>query len=803
MRLNRVLQSNRFPLWAATISTLILALVLISCGGEGGKGPDGRACYVEQNEDDDWDVFCGDKRIGVLKSNDTGTPGAPGVPGDKGPQGNYCLLGNNTANGIEILCGGSSQGFLDGCNVTTSPLNDKDSRISCGKMKAISVCDGVVYDTLKAFCDKDDGIVEDLTRSQGTCGTGTAAKTYSKITQYCGYKDKSDADKKVETVLPLCGADIKGADPLPLNKSYANVSSIENQFDCRNIGGTWTGGECTIDEDECTKIAKGWWIDTDDDDIGDACVYEYSEWNDEYCRYFVYWAGGEPFSPNAKQKIGAVPSSHYCNDIKTDANALNKGSWKGQYCGFDKEGDATKKVISGVCDDYGRNANSAGPNDAADVGPNEIAYNRGYCEVTKDNHEAGIDKTVYTEDLCGFLENGALASKKFKKNEGSWKHEYCGWFKLGSGSTAIDAQTVLSDMCDDGVGAKEIQADWQYGFCQYERNGESHRAGIDDRCDTRKEGSTAEKTTANQKIYNDERWKGEYCGWTNAKMEQRKVWTGDDGVCDDGQGPHQDDWLGGYCQASLDEDTKQFKTKLVSDDTRCGDNSKYNEGKWKGEYCGYEKDATETAMFAEGACSDGKGPNSDVFGGGYCKASPPDAKGITLTSYTSTFCGENGKPNNGSWKGEYCGYSEGSTAQDKVYTGVCDDGDGPNSESLGGGYCQGVSTSDSLFYAAVGGDCGDAKVNEGKWKGEYCFSGDNKVATCTGGFKALTDKNSTDPFSVRCIFQNDFVCSTSNLPACDKDACEDISYFWDDTNKECLEPTSPKAKRLAKLLAKK
>jgi len=289
-------------------------------------------------------------------------------------------------------------------------------------------------------------------------------------------------------------------------------------------------------------------------------------------------------------------------------------------------------------------------------------------------------------------------------------------------------------------------------------------------------------------------WQWQYCGYAGKAEDQLKVHSG---ICDDDKGPHESGYNAGYCQAYKDEETGVVKTKFVSGD-KCDSGDNINEvvpgpgaTEWKGEYCGYAgKDVTETTL-QTGACDDGKGPNSDSFGGGYCRATKPNAAGVSLTEYTTNFCGEDGgKPNAGEWKGEYCGYASATSASaDKVYTGVCDDGIGPNSNGFEAGYCQGIQGSQKTEYTTD--LCGDTKINEGSWKGEYCFS-DNKVASCTGGYKANTERNSTDPFTVRCTFQGNFVCGDDTLKACDADGCEALGagYRWDAAGYECRESSN-------------
>jgi len=895
MRLNRVL------LLAATVNILIFALVFISCSGEDGKrGPDGRNCWVSDS-DDGWDVFCGEgNRVGGLKNNDSGERGEPGDPGAPGKQGDYCLLGNSTANGYEILCGGESKGFLDGCTATSFPRNEFQSVLACGKnTKPINLCKGKIFDAVKEVCDDVDGTVVNLKEVQATCGPKLT--TYNKTTHYCGYASKADYSRGTLSVLPLCGTDL----PKPYNNIMipnSNVSSIlyavkdKTGMDedgnhltttsdgissftsptnltneqCAGIGGRniktsdgtlWVTANpqvpnaanvayCVASADVCRQGTNTYWIastasigagggkwlgGTEGLKIPNSyyprCVKVSPDWNYDYCSYFTYFASGD-----SKQKIASIVTNQYCGPADVfgawsdetravAANAMNSGSWKGEYCGFAKADVLTKSVVKGVCDDYGANAkmgpdngedpyNIYGPNKGGgkrqlnnlfqstsggnpvaqnnilnkDYGPNEIAFGYGYCTITAADYKNYRDnaKTKYSSRLCG-------TNKNNKPNDGKWKNEYCG---LSSDSKGNVTQVVLSDICDNLVGPKsEDNPNFTNGYCEAERPSDAYPTGKTFNSTKRCPVGKAQKLTAT----NEKTWQGQYCGYANATSNDLKVW---DGVCDDGYGPHQEGYgyNYGYCQAMKDEDSGKAKTKLVTRADTCDDGKRYNEGSWKGEYCGVvSKEATETTV-QQGGCDLGEGPNSGTFGSGYCRARQPALTGlyagVSVTEYSIEFCGENGKPNDGSWKGEYCGYTAEGTQT--VQTGVCGDGTGPNSTSFGTGYCVGVQGSKKTQYTSE--LCGeDGKPNEGSWKGEYCFA-DKKIATCTGGYIANPTKNSTDPLSVRCTFTNSFVCSTTNLAACDKDACGALTgYAWDDANNECKEVKAvPTAKRLAK-----
>ncbi|MDR2594766.1 MAG: hypothetical protein LBC87_08360 [Fibromonadaceae bacterium] len=838
MRLNRVL------LLAATINILIFALVsTISCSGDGSKGPEGGNCWVEDS-DEGWNVMCGkdgkNRQVGTLKQSDEGTQGAQGPAGSQGAQGSYCQLGSTfsqSKGGYEILCGGVSQGFLDGCDVTSYPRNENQATIVCGLSKPISLCGGTIFDPSKSYCKED-----------GKVGTGAEIKkcgkdTYNKSIQYCGYASKADAEKKLEKVLPLCGNDIKNpsaADPFTpmyLNKDTLDVVGTfdgitRTEATCKTLGGTWTGGTapagtCAVTISNCLAFADGVpnpapIYDSKgkltNDGAATNCLYYESKWKDEYCRYFPY------FDANDKQRLWAYPSTEYCGGInaaKTSANALNEGSWKRQYCGFKDKNALVKSVQGGIdpagkfiataaCDDYGTGLlkekfrmtpeYAVASSGVVVIGPNEKAFDHSYCGVTLQNYIDGkrTTTTLNVQDVCPSNVVG-----KNRPNEGSWKNEYCG-FIVTNGKVS-DNKQAYPDLCDDlTLGPKEeaYDADAGFGFCQSNRKGITKYAPASEKCATGKGEKKTYKTT-NEKTGTESGWKGEYCGYADAKEDSYSVQTG---ICDDDKGPNEDGWKYGYCQGYKDEETGLVKTRLVRSDVTCQDNKQLNVNGWEEEYCGYPSaDISETTV-QKGACDDGKGPNSDSFGGGYCRASKPNEKGVSLTGYVSSggYCGESGKPNDGEWKNEYCGQDE--SGELKVYAGACGDGKGPNSDAFGAGYCAGVLDEKETKYVAISEETCDGKPNDGSWKGEWCFKGDSKIAACTGNYLALTDKNSTDPFSVRCIFRNDHVCSANLLRACDKDACAalDGDYVWNDENSECLEPTSPAAKRfIAKKLARK
>jgi len=700
---------------------MIFALAFtISCSGEDGKsGVKGKDCTVEENGDI-WDVYCGGDLVGILQNNDSGEQGAPGgqgVDGPNGANGSYCKLGSNKNGTFDILCGSNNEvkGSLDGC--AAKNVSQYESQITCGKI-TINLCDSVAFDPAKKYCT-DVGTLGDPKDNKGKCQNG---KEYIKSTQYCGIASLAD---KQESPLPLCGVDI--GYKIQLNKS--------RDFSGSGIAATKSACETVTP----TNPYPGVWHAKASPSVPDTCVV--SDWKKEYCGYSISVVAGPP----RKITVTAGISTTYCEDGKP----INKDAWSKEYCGYKDKSTFATSAIKGLCDDY----------DPADVinnknlGPNELAFGHGYCEVIFSNRKTGI--TVYSDTTCG-----TAASNKI--NNGKWNNEYCGFSNVTPAPTSPDK--IYKGLCEDGDKGPHSEG-YNKGYCKVDaKDGPANYS-------TEFCGATS---TAAGKKYNENTWKGEYCGFKNKNAtEADKVYSG---ICDDGKGPNQDSYNSGYCQADTAGVTK------LSDET-CDDKERINEDTWKGEYCGYEQDATETTKQA-GACGDDKGPNSDVFGGGYCRA---DRKGIV--EYSTEFCGESGKVNENTWKGEYCGFESATGVANKVTAGICDDDQGPNESAFGAGYCQWpAGGSETKLTNEL---CGGEKFNEGSWKGEYCFA-DNQVAKCTGGRKANTEKNSTDAFSVRCEFQNDNLCSSSKLDACDKDGCEDLGagFEWSESAFECRELAS-------------
>ncbi|MDR2583502.1 MAG: hypothetical protein LBC75_08495 [Fibromonadaceae bacterium] len=425
-----------------------------------------------------------------------------------------------------------------------------------------------------------------------------------------------------------------------------------------------------------------------------------TEYNaEEYCRYLGI---------NSKYaKLAGTETGDYCN-----GKPINKDAWKGEYCGYASNDVKIKSIITGICDST---AEANGPQ-----GPNELAFGQGYCEVKFSNRKNG--RTTYSENLCGTSENN-------KPNNGVWKNEYCGFAAENSAAPT----KVYAGLCDDSKSNDELYGPHMLGYNQ----GYCRANRLDSTTYTETDFCGEDPTQRP----NDGQWKGEYCGYSSATD------TGPvkalSGICDNDEGPSQDSWNPNeYCEYDNNE-KKTFKTENV-----CDNGDKINENEWKTEYCGYARGETKTSR-QTGVCDNGDGPNSVEFGGGYCQV-PVENRLTGKTVYTDDFCGQSGKVNEGKWKGEYCGYAnKNSEDDDKVWTGVCDDGSGKHKGGYDQpGYCYSPSEGAPTVFGAR--FCGtNGKYNENGWKGEYCYSVDQKVGKCAAGL--LPDLNVASTSAARCV----------------------------------------------------
>jgi len=742
MRLNRVL------LLAAVINLMIFAMVFtVSCsdGSDGKDGKNGKYdCEVVFNdENDEYVVSCNGDELGTFVGSAEGLKGDPGPDGEPGENGPMCWLGTKDAKGsYPILCGPwGGTGTVQGsldACTNNETVNTHEVNIQCGST-AISLCDGKAYNPSEKFCDLNGGDPKDLHYKIGHYLAYCDKKPYYTDKQYCGFASEADYKAKPKKLSVL---NICGDGILDNGTGVASSTTYHYPNDYNfNYVTVASGTEIDWSVDGTNVDAEG-----------------KGRWANEYCQYSY-----------PKDIKGKVAVAEVCGDpVKAVKVTINKDSFKGEYCGWSSASAVFPSVLKGSCPTPTKPED---PNDAGWKvyrGPHEAYYNSGYCAYTRDN------KVVFDANICEVSKH---------PNSSKWNGEYCGATKTSDGANI----KVYTGVCDDGKGPNTDG--WNESYCEYNR--------LTFKTETSSNFCESSQTTDNNNhTYststgkpNEGSWKGEYCGCANKACEKQKMYSG---LCDDGDGPNMGEFGKGYCRANSNDST-------VLESNYCGKSGKINAGAWKGEYCGYaDAESTENDTVYEGGCDDGFGPNSDGFASGYCKAGR-DGK----TEKTTVLCGEDGKPNDGAWKGEYCGFaSESSTTNDKVWTGACDDGYGPNRDGFGAGYCAMDSETDSLTVF-TNTYCDDgSKRNEGKWKGEYCFA-DGKVAACTGGLVALTGKLSTDPVSVRCVFADNPGCSAERPDLCDQEEClalktDEIEYEFDGVCKEKASSEEVAAKRLAK-----
>jgi len=624
MRLNRVL------LLAATISIMMFALVFtISCSGEDGKnGRNGTGCTVDQDDNGDWNIICDGDQVGVMHNGD-GVDGAQGIDGKNGADGENCKL-SKVGYGYEVRCGegnGVVKGTLEGCTVLTDiEENPHQVTLRCGKNPELNLCNLIVFDPKKQYCKANgDGIENGVLGSIAYCG----GEEYNESIQSCGFGlgDKEKYDE-AHTIYTKCGGEEPNADEYNpeeycryYSKTIAHLAGVESAKDwCNgeplNKDG-WNGEYCGYASQDtkvksvltgaCDEDSSGGSTGDDDDGIGQNegtrgpneiafgqgyCVVKrpnrttgfttYTEalcgtsennkpnngaWKNEYCG-FASESSVEPtkvyqglcddsFDENDETVLLQAPhfegyNKGYCQAVRNDSTYYkdaeefcgdggkpNEWTWKGEYCGAASENSSETILYSGICDD--------------NHGPNEEGWNPNeYCQF-----ERATNSTVLSDYIC---DNGD------KVNEGSWKKEYCGHASLGAPTSSI-------------VGACDNEEEPPVGPHSDEFNGGYCEVQPADRLT----GKTTLSdnfciTSAGPKTINEGKWKGEYCGYTNANSDENdKVWTG---ACDNGDGKNRDEFgKAGWCRA------ENSTSGTVWSSDFCATNKTFNSGSWKGEYC--------------------------------------------------------------------------------------------------------------------------------------------------------------------------------------------------------------------------
>ena len=713
MRLNRVLQITA----AVGIATAVTGFT-ISCSEDGASGADGASCTVSGTATG-YDVLCGGVKVGELASGGVGNQGPAGPVGPNGKDGTGCVLGDRVGDSYQVICDGQVKGSFGGCKITDDDINYVRT-IECGQT-SVSMCGPtrIIFNSEVEKCN----VTSSGTYSAGLivlkCEDGEGAD-YTPKTQYCGYANKAAFESGTITARTgFCGGP-GGGKP--------NEEGI-------------------------------------------------AEWKEEYCRVI------KEVSPETGDEVYSfkvdVPTD--CDSITTaqkfdpiaisstiPTNAAAKTAYKGHYCGFIEPTDNSdvlpleKSLQEGKCDDG--------------FGPNEKAWQHGYCQV-KD--PSSVATTLVTDDDNAFCGDGRESINRV--NETTYQYQYCGYTNftdaqankktvqksnitgLPAGTSskvkkALDAKCASFAPNFDNTNPESITAD-TYEYCSVTANDKGEfdveitsRADITNSC----EGATGSSAD-----FNKGAWNKDYCTY-GTQVQPTK-----DGAAD--PKPTRGTMNCGfvklnqtlastkneveYCQV---DSTGTYKAAKPSDN-ECV--KAMNEGSWKKQYCGFASATAKTASIitaGSNQCaylSPNKTQPTAPEEVEYCTA---DRNGvISLTTPSKNDCtSPTAKLNENKWLGQYCGYAS-VTATAKTVIGTFTDAKGgiacnllqPNRElpidALSLEYCQ-ADIEGKLTLAKIGDAPCITKapgLNEGTWKGEYCV-GQFKVS-CAGGLIANPDYDGT------------------------------------------------------------
>jgi len=733
MRLNRVLQT-RFYLAAVITMSIAATIFTISCSGEDGPaGAAGTTCTVQPAADGTFNIVCGGSTLGTLNG---GAPGVPGANGPAGPMGDACYLGDQAADGTyPVFCGNSQAGVLNGCSGWVNPSAEKDAIITCAST-TFGICGTSTYSPSDYYCkvDTSSPTTYAVTPLNDVCvnGTGTSATQtkFNPLKQFCGFASRADFTAKRLSVLDLCGGDT-------INSAVLDASSDVRQWVYAKADGTTASYDST----------KYCMVTVDQDEFADSAAI-------------------------GKLALKTVRAT--MRDCDGTLIKPNEGSWKREYCGFagTSSTDLKRKLVNNACADG--------------YGPDSIAFGKEYCRM-----ESKTSKfTTISNEFCNegtsvdFVEKPMnQVDKATLLSPSDFKGEYCGY--NSEDDFKAQKQSLLTGVCDSDGGPND--ASWDNGYCQATSQTDPTTkkvGGAGAYCITNAVNTF--KTAGPESRLNENTWKGEYCGYaTKADFDANpKIVTRfESGICDDAVGPNSTTWENGYCQADKTGATK----KVGGTSAYCGlanlaetsdATGRINENTWKSQYCGYatkaDFDATPKVLSVlPGICDDGNGPNASTWENGYCQANKAGATvkvGAGVSDKLSAYCladitdadysvaPATARINENTWKSEYCGFSSkvNFEADVKVYsklTGICDDGTAPNqatssytawaneycqvkeenkrvggTTSVGGASAYCIASDDIDFTTATA----DLRLNEGSWKGQYCF-GDKVIGVCTGG----------------------------------------------------------------------
>jgi len=836
---------------AATINILVFALVFtISCSS-GDKGPDGRDadhCVVN----DDWDIICTTAAGKVTNEGHlNGGEGDQGPQGDRGDQGAGCKLGDRVDNSYQVLCGpaGSEEvkGILDGCAISFK--GDYEVNISCGNT-SLGLCTGVPFDPDSSYCL--NGSLEDFSPDDYEMCGETNPVEYNVKTHYCGFapgderigvtdpthvlKRCNDADNQpnqnslpdpndgkweycryINEKTPVVDKEYCD-DGNPINKDswqeqycgYPDRSAIKKKVQkgiCDNPGIAIIG----FASDPATLAAPGQVKD------GSNFITVPNVWGPNQIAF------GQGYC-EVRFENRATGKTTYSERICGTNGRPNEKKWQKQYCGYDKETDKIPtKVFSDMCSDGTR---PSAKGDFVQTASSDnttlyysIASNRAY------KFDSGSDKLNSVPGGLSLDGNNAPGwNGPYNTAAESGRKYFCGYLNA-KGETQLPGVvgTTLLPACPTVKGNKTTYktyntSKWNGDYCGYKVGIRAGTTGTE----TENEfgglggkGTTAIKTAAGKSLTVPNFLKNAKSKTISDNPDTLYLGSGKQGACDDRRGPFMYKYASqgeasnsnsglevgeawnGYCKASSKGGTYLATASI-------GNTGYFCDGAIipKNGYCGkvYNSkktgaDKRDTKLYTSGVCGDLKGPFYDIFGGAtatkntagyFCGMASAGAKATT----TLPKCGDGKNYNEGTWKGEYCGFvnrnttggpnnpaestSPSSSSSQKVYKGLCtydwrgnydyisaSAGTSPN--TFGDrGYCQGIASQGTYNQGVTTGltqlvpylptsatqangvtlglydpetefptSCpvsGTAKkLNEGSWKGEYCVGSANAM----------------------------------------------------------------------------
>jgi len=628
---------------------LVFALAFtISCSGEDGKnGKNGDSCTLKQQEGGDaWDILCGGEIVGnPIKSGN----GKDGDDGERGPKGDDCSL-TPKGNTFEITCAGQLKGTLEGCRTMIISQANKEYSINCGGSD-ISLCGGQSFDPLEKVCQ--GGALS--TAVPQACGT----TTYFSSKQYCGYGPNDTINGTPGTVYTYCNNDNtkKPNSTYPFADEYCQFTGPTTA----KVAGTAVGDYCNgkpINKDAWKYEYCGWpsLESATKDVLTGLCDLPL----DASATALTALETSGPSLTNPQGPNQASFGQGYCvatrSSLKTQYterfcgssanNKPNNGEWKNEYCGFAEGNDDVRTVVyKGYCDDtdFSKPVDASGYSTGISA-PHFKGYNYGYCGVTYANREKNTTTLITT--FCG-------DDPTKKPNEGSWKGQYCGY---GSATSTDDDKVYESGICDDGKGPN--QGEWNPDhYCQAQQIINTSTTPPTLTVKTVR----SEFTCDNGDKINVGTYQKQYCGYAKPDADETSKLTG---ACDIGgtpgnpKGPftlapevaNKSEW---YCQVQPPLSNPLGLSTYTKEACTSPAKEKINDGSWKKEYCGYNAGTPKPSVTVRktNGCDDGKGPDFEESGKGFCTFKNKDSK---YSEYSDQKCGTSTQINATKWENQYC-----------------------------------------------------------------------------------------------------------------------------------------------------